>query len=137
VTGPAARSETGFTRLSRWAPQSVANAPPNGDVLAKAIGSTFDHDPAAPTVISIVGIVVAIAIIVPVRTDVNTARSHVKLHGLRRRRAGCENKYRGERQDGCFVMIRPLFSKFGLYQNGLNRNWFRRFATRCAPQCAC
>src|SRR5215468_6527105 len=76
----------GATRRSRIKsfPASVADAPPNGDVLAKAIGPMVDDDPAPAAIISIVGIV--IAIVVCTRTNANTARTHVKLHGLRRRR---------------------------------------------------
>src|SRR5215475_9512334 len=79
----------GATRRSRIKsfPASVADAPPNGDVLAKAIGPMVDDDPApSRSIISIVGIV--IAIVVRTRTNANTARTHVKLRSLRRRCAG-------------------------------------------------
>jgi len=35
--------------MTSYSLQSVADAPPNGHVLAKAISSTVDDDPAPPT----------------------------------------------------------------------------------------
>jgi len=46
---PLAGDKAGLSLMTSYSLQSVADAPPNGHVLAKAISSTVDDDPAPPT----------------------------------------------------------------------------------------
>jgi hypothetical protein len=119
-----ARGPDALTRIEaqlRYSLRLITDAAANLDILTEPVDSVV-NDGSATAVVPL-----TVVTVVPVRADIDTARTNGKLNSVcRRYRSRSQSYYCGEREDHSLHLAPPLRSSGALGPNDAGGDWFRK-----------